>query len=227
MGDLRLCYLLVISLVLVLLISGCDRENPLPPVHRFPQETIDYLYFREGTSWIYSDSVSGAYQTVNVIEDTMRIDEYIDQKTEEVLERWETMEVMFDDYHFKLNPDGSCKTANSHTNCAYISVFDNVVRDKSDTWGWIPAIKQHSLTYDKGLSVYGYFDTLVVAGKDYYEVIAFQDNANVFYDSKATITYMAPHFGIIKTIVCGSINNGDCYGYPEAIWNLYWAEIKQ
>lgn len=48
------------------LFSGCREEYQEPPVDYLPQDFKDWMFFKEGTYWVYQDSVTGALDSTVV-----------------------------------------------------------------------------------------------------------------------------------------------------------------
>lgn len=67
----------IFLLVLTLLnFISCNKEDTgsgdkIIPFRRIPQDVKDFCYFKEYSYWIYQDSLSGAYDTIEVIGSTL------------------------------------------------------------------------------------------------------------------------------------------------------------
>lgn len=45
--------------------SSCDPEEPKPPyIYELDEETLDYCYFKEGSWWVYADSMNNLFDTI-------------------------------------------------------------------------------------------------------------------------------------------------------------------
>ena len=55
--------------IILLLAIGCKKDEPVKSgVELIGQETLDWVFYKSGSYWIYRDSLSGIYDTLVIIE---------------------------------------------------------------------------------------------------------------------------------------------------------------
>ena len=195
-------YLLLLLAPLCMCLHSCkpdDNTPPAPRVFKAPQEVIDYCYFKEGTYWIYRDSVSGQYDTVSVISSNF---DTLTNTNDGVKEYYDIFEVItyrsFDKYNEAIWLRDMPWLIHG------VPIVNSKKYKAGDTKG---STIYHFYPYQIGASKEGPYDkvtiielsnSLTINSKSFYNIITFYHTKDARYQETETIEYQSKKIGIIK-----------------------------
>ena len=92
MKAIPFLYFLGLNLLGILFFSGCKKDQPEPPVDYLPQDFKDWMCFKEGTYWVYQDSITGKLDSTIVTWSKTEIQEfYLEKGDEKPIKKWEAL----------------------------------------------------------------------------------------------------------------------------------------
>ena len=198
-------YLLLLLAPVCMCLHSCkpdDNTPPAPGVFKAPQEVIDYCYFKEGTYWIYRDSVSGQYDTVSVISSNF---DTLTNTNDGVKEYYDIFDVItyrsFDKYNeatwlrdrpwlitgapivyqTRYKPGDSKGTSIYHF---HPYTLGRKIEDNNDI-----------------ISLSGALASYTVLSQSYQSILVFSHAKDPNYDYSSTKIYQAKNIGIIKKVI--------------------------
>jgi len=208
-------FILIVSLT-IFISTTCKKKQP-PPYVPMTQEFKDYIYFKEGTYWVYKDSINGALDSILVLNDTIKFKPWagiIKGGVAEVEFYAETFEYdvksFYDDTIYKYN--GGVITSNADNNCACQDAHKG--SERIFLYKLNVGQKQNSI---KLTSVY---DSLKLKNKYFYDVSRFVITDGFASSIPIKVFYISKNQGIIKREIKISTNEWQ-------IWNLIRYKIIQ
>lgn len=201
-------------LFLLCFLIGCRKEKHEEEIKYIPQELKDYMYFKEGTWWVYEEESTHERDSVVVF--------YNDDSL-----------ITFDGS--TGTPAGTyeyfdCKTHSSHDDYGYYYSCNTTWTRNERTPVWRDKTKPGDyvgttiIMFDKfvvGVKLYPYtqngivtfiniYDSLYIQGNFYFNVIQYNDSKNSTENEDSTNFYISRNIGIIRKEL---ISNNQ-------IWNL-------
>jgi hypothetical protein len=76
-------FLLLCICLSTLFFIGCKKEQPDPPIDYMPQDFKDWMCFKEGTYWVYQDSITGRLDSTVVTWNKTEIRDFYFEKGDE------------------------------------------------------------------------------------------------------------------------------------------------
>lgn len=201
----KLYILIVMGLSIILGLQSCkpDDSNPIDPRYfKAPQEVLDYCYFKEGSYWIYRDSVSGQRDTVYVI--SSNFDTLINNN-EGVTEYYDIFLVTtyssFDKYNVNIRLQDRPWLVTGAPIVFYTKYKPGDVKGTT---------VHHFYPYKVGSINYGTSDIItLIDTKPKYDILQnsfnstliYQHSKDPNYDYSSTVIYQAKNIGTIKKVI--------------------------
>ncbi len=194
-------------LIFLFILVGCIKDEPItiPPTYYLPDNFKNWIYFKTGTYWIYKNDTTG-------IEDSIVVNEsYNDIESMIGINQYNESKIMY--YYEDITMVSYSYTENiKYHESAFIYINDphaigiSCTFAKWDiTFGWPAYNNTLEFIYEPVLnsklgrtSVSAIFDTLIVAGKLYFNVIQINDTLNTLDGGYPTYYYFAKNYGLIK-----------------------------
>jgi hypothetical protein len=225
-------YLSLTLLIIVFLGTKCRKDNTPPPTYYLPQEVKDYMYFQPGTYWVYKDSASGVLDSIIVTEaNSEMFTDMFDppaNKISHIEERFTIKTYSFlDDYEYDyiaFARGNNCST----DYCAYVR-REKIIPNNTDvpytyalfypfTIGYTPTAASPSVQ-----SLSAKYDSLLVEGKYYKDVIEYYETKNSTETNQPTYFYIAKNYGVIRKKIW--VYNGSLGFWEWRTWELLRSNI--
>jgi len=179
-----------------------DNTPPAPRVFKAPQEVIDYCYFKEGTYWIYRDSVSGQYDTVSVISSNF---DTLTNTNDGVKEYYDIFLVTtyssYDKYNENIRLQARPWLITGAPIVFYIKYKPGDSKGSTFYHFYPYEIgKMYSIANDK-ITILNTQNSLFVGSNTFLNIVAFAHSKDPNYGYSATIIYQAKNIGIIKKVI--------------------------
>ncbi|MCO5254272.1 MAG: hypothetical protein M9892_07925 [Bacteroidetes bacterium] len=203
--------ILLISTLLLIVLQSCFKEKEcreLTPI-LLEQEMLDWVYFKEGSYWIYRDTISGIMDSIYVTDARIDREEYQSSRENCPSAIYDVIYVITNSslgYKFQL--DGKYGMSSGVHNDTTNIRGNILIRNLNHTGGdggyslymFFPVVQgtigrwASSWTFIKHDTIFPIYE---VAGKQYENVLRVHDNANGAYSAE-TKFYHAKHIGVIK-----------------------------
>ncbi len=214
-------------LAIIGFVSSCCKKDTPPPTYYVPQELKDWMYYKQGSYWVYQDSASNINDSVYVTSSEIKIEDDVD-KMGKIIWKEETFYVYtqstLSSYIYIDRSSITSSPQNCDNTCYIIyrerktSIGSNVgttfILFLSPKIGLQAA--PNGLTYVTLAAIY---DSLQVGGKYFHNVVRMDETKNETEGGGPTKFYIAKHYGIIRKEITA--------GNTEKTWNLVNYKIVQ
>ncbi|MCO5254276.1 MAG: hypothetical protein M9892_07945 [Bacteroidetes bacterium] len=202
--------ILLISTLSLIVLQSCFKEKEcreLTPI-LLEQEMLDWVYFKEGSYWIYRDTISGIMDSIYVTNARIDRREYQSSREKCPSRLYDRMYVIINSTSgSEIQLDGryglGTGVSNDTTNTRGTVMIDNLNHTGGDggysKYMFFPVVQGtigawNGFTFIKHDTIYS---TYGIAGKQYENVLRVHDTGNGAYNAE-TKFYHAKHIGVIK-----------------------------
>jgi hypothetical protein len=231
--------ILILSLLFLLFADSCKKKKCGVKPNKMQQEMLDWIFFKEGSYWIYQDTISGAYDSVYVFKsEFVEDDKYFEKPDDEcpisISDYIKNTIVSIRGEHFRIagaygigsgvqnntNPvEGMAQIVNEnhgggdggYSQYMFFPVLQGTVGQWASSWTLI----KHDTIYSQH----------EVAGKVYDNVLRVHDNYNAAYNAD-TKFYHSKNIGVIKKEIY-QIDQKNPQSELIHVWELVRYEVHQ
>lgn len=210
--------------MITVLISSCGKDDEPDPATSplyIPSEVKRYTFFWPGTYWIYKDSVSGIEDSVYVSSETHGLDTVDGTGGNSLVGIFEWFQIAIhsaytqSDYYYWAHMSYSAIDPKTKVWLAKEKMGSPVGKNLFFVYPLGSNVNYYS-GYDT-LTVTGYYNTMIINGVFFNNVIKMHYSENVIEDGNKTDFFISKNFGIVRKELLDS----------NKTWNLIRYQIIQ